>query len=68
MSAERHELEQLLTVGELAEKLRKTKVAIYLMAERRQIPHLKIGKSLRFRPSEIEAWLAEKGRESSNPK
>lgn len=60
MSSARHELEELLDVEDVGRILKKKRDAIYKMAERRQIPHYRIGKTLRFSPSAIQAWLAER--------
>lgn len=65
MSTARRELEELLTAEELAAILKKSVEAIQKDCQRGLIPHLRLGRLLRFRPSAIEAWLAEKGRESS---
>lgn len=51
-------LEELLTADELAAKLKTTRGAIYQRVEANTIPFIRIGRSLRFSPSAIEAWLA----------
>jgi len=54
------ETESLLTVHEVAELLRVPASWVYERTRRRgfeQLPHLKIGKYLRFRLSEIELYL-----------
>ncbi|UCG51022.1 MAG: helix-turn-helix domain-containing protein [Candidatus Latescibacterota bacterium] len=50
----------LWTVDEVARFLRCSKDAIYRMVERQEIPHIRVfkRKGLRFRPEEIEGWLA----------
>lgn len=48
---------QLLTVEELVQKLRLTKGAVYTMVARREIPHIKMGRRLRFDSEEISKWL-----------
>jgi excisionase family DNA binding protein len=48
---------RLLTVTELSPLLSITPGAIYMLIARRQIPHLKIGRRIRFDPAQIEAWL-----------
>lgn len=58
-------VEQLLTAEELATLLRKSPDAIYKMAERDQIPHIRIGRCLRFSPSAVNVWIAERARASS---
>ena len=39
---------------------------LYAKAAAGEIPHLKLGKYLRFRLSEVEAWLAQHRRGASN--
>jgi excisionase family DNA binding protein len=54
------EAERLLTVHEVAELLRVPVSWVYERTRRRgseRIPHLKMGKYVRFRPAEIEAYL-----------
>jgi excisionase family DNA binding protein len=40
---------------------------LYAKAAAGEIPHLKVGKYLRFRLSEVEAWLAQHQRGVSHP-
>lgn len=49
--------DKLMTAEELAQYLNLSKAAVYAMVCRRQISFLKIGRRVRFRESEIEAWL-----------
>ena len=50
-------LPQLLTIDQLAERLGvSTRHVRRLVAERR-VPYLKVGKFVRFDPSEIAEWL-----------
>ena len=30
---------------------------VYAYVERKQIPHYRLGRAIRFRPSELEAWF-----------
>lgn len=53
---------EILTVDEAAAFTGLAKQSIYGMTSRREIPHFKRGKSLRFRRSELEAWLLENRR------
>lgn len=55
---------KLLTVGELAEFLRVPKSWVYDRTYRDKIPHIKLGKLLRFDLEKIEEWLKEKERET----
>ena len=52
-------MSELLTVGETAELLRCSRAAIYKRIDRRQLPHIRIGRSLFFRRSELEKFLVE---------
>ena len=49
--------ESLLTMDDLCELLRVKKSYIYSLTFQKRIPHVKIGRHVRFRRSEIEAWL-----------
>jgi excisionase family DNA binding protein len=51
-------MNNLLKTDEVAELLKVKKSTIYSLVHRNKIPHIKIShKILRFRQSEIEAWL-----------
>jgi len=50
-------MENLLTVQELSKKLGLSKSTIYNYVHRSIIPHVKLGKAVRFTPSVIEKWL-----------
>jgi excisionase family DNA binding protein len=47
----------LLTVVEVAALLRMTPKAVYYLVEMRRIPHVKIGRSLRFQRDDVLAWV-----------
>ena len=50
---------QLLTVKELAEKLRCSTFQIYRLTGGRRIPFMRVaGGAIRFNPDEIDSWLA----------
>lgn len=49
--------EPLLTVEDMAQMLKSTRRGIYNRVHRGQIPHLKIGQRVYFRPDVIDAWL-----------
>ena len=49
--------EKLLTVDEISEALRVPKSWTYRKAREKEIPLIKVGKYLRFRLSEVLAWL-----------
>ena len=46
-----------LTVKQLAELLTLSEREIYKLAASNQIPHLKIGSSIRFEPTSVLSWL-----------
>jgi excisionase family DNA binding protein len=51
--------EELLTVEELCDLLKVTRSALYGMRYTRTAPPaIKIGRQLRFRRSDVEAWIA----------
>ena len=55
-------MEPLLTVEEAASFLKVKKSTLYTWAYRKQIPSQKVGKSLRFRCEDVEAWLKSQAR------
>jgi excisionase family DNA binding protein len=60
-------METILTVGDVAKKLKMSTSAIYKMAESGRIPSLKIGVCRRFTEEQIDAFLRSCG-EASNKK
>ena len=48
---------EFYTVKELAELLCVKPLTIYRMVQRKELPHYKIGRSVRFRRDDIEAYL-----------
>jgi excisionase family DNA binding protein len=53
---------RLLNVAEIAVKLGRTEKAIRRLVERRQIPHLRIGRRVQFCEGTIDRWLARHAR------
>ena len=53
-------MDKILTVPEVAKYLKLDKSTVYYMIQRKQIPHLKIGKSVRIRESDLLKWIEEK--------
>ncbi|MFH1096005.1 MAG: helix-turn-helix domain-containing protein [Candidatus Desantisbacteria bacterium] len=49
----------IMTVKELALYLRLHESSIYRMCQAGSMPAYKVGRSLRFRKEEIDAWLAQ---------
>ena len=50
-------LDRLLTVEEIASILNVKQSHIYTLTSQKRIPHIKMGKQLRFRESAINKWL-----------
>jgi excisionase family DNA binding protein len=51
----------LLTVKEAGDILRLNIFSVYAMARDGRLPTLRLGRRIRFRPEELEAWLAAGG-------
>ncbi len=49
--------DRLLSAPEVAERLQLTTDFVYALARRGEIPHLRFGRTLRFRAEAIETWL-----------
>ena len=55
---------EILTVDEAAACTGLAKQTIYGLTSRREIPHFKRGKGIRFRRSELEQWMLENRRKT----
>jgi excisionase family DNA binding protein len=55
---------RLLNAGEVAERLGMRIDFVYALARKDEIPHLRFGRTLRFRAEAIDRWLeaSERGR------
>ncbi|MBP6874766.1 MAG: helix-turn-helix domain-containing protein [Candidatus Eisenbacteria bacterium] len=56
ISSER-QIERLLTVREVCEVLHIGKTRVYAMAASGELPAVRIGSALRFRPEQLRRWL-----------
>lgn len=56
--------DRLLTVGEAARYLGYQPGTIYNKVSARTVPHIRLGRSLRFRKSELDRWVSERDAES----
>lgn len=56
-------MEDLLTIDELSKLLKLKKSTLYSWVHERRIPHLKVGRLLRFRRDSVEKWLKTQDRE-----
>jgi len=50
-------MEKLITVKDLSEWLQVSKSTVYQWTHAEFIPHYKMPKGVRFKPSEVEKWL-----------
>ena len=50
-------MDEIMTVPEVAKYLKISKAKIYYLIQRQQIPHIKIGRNVRVRESDLEKWL-----------
>lgn len=53
-------MQKLMTIKEMADYLRLSKVTVYKMTRQGKIPALKIGKQWRYNKSEIDTWVKQK--------
>ena len=52
-----HQLDPIMTVGEMAEYLKISRSKAYAMVARKEIPHIRIGKNVRIRVTDLVKWL-----------
>jgi excisionase family DNA binding protein len=50
-------MEEILTIPQVAKYLQISPAKIYYMVKRKQIPHIKIGRNVRIKESELQRWL-----------
>jgi excisionase family DNA binding protein len=50
--------ERLLTVREVAERLTVCAATVYGLCQRGELPHVRVSNAIRFRPADVEAFLA----------
>ena len=53
-------MENFLTVDELSEKLKVSRVWLYKLVREKRIPFYHVEKCIRFSPVEIQGWLQER--------
>jgi DNA binding domain, excisionase family len=52
----------LLTVREVAERLRVRPVTVYRLCERGELAHVRVSNAIRVRPEDVQAFIAAGGR------
>ena len=55
-------METIYTVPEVAEYLKMSKSKVYYLIQRREIPHIKIGRNVRIRQEDLLKWLEKRSR------
>ena len=50
-------MDEILTISEVAKILKMSKSQVYLLIQRRQLPHIKLQRNVRVRMSDLERWL-----------
>ena len=58
--------DRLLTAPEVAERLQLTTDFVYGLCRRGEIPHLRFGRTLRFRAEAIDTWLRDQEQDANN--
>lgn len=59
LHSERTHTEALWDVAAVGAYLNTTREAVYKLVERRQIPHIRLGRKILFHPAKIRKWLEE---------
>ena len=57
----------LLFASDVARRVHMTPAWVYAQARANKIPHVPLGRYVRFRPEQIDAWLAEMERGTIEP-
>jgi excisionase family DNA binding protein len=52
-------LEAILTVPEVAQYLKMSKAKVYYLIQRKHIPHVRIGRNVRVRESDLVKWIGQ---------
>lgn len=50
-------MDRIMTIPQVAEYLQISKSKLYWLVQTRRIPHLKIGRNVRVRESDLQKWL-----------
>jgi excisionase family DNA binding protein len=51
------QLDNIMTIPEVARYLKISKSKVYSLVQRRKIPHVRIGRNVRVRQSDLRAWI-----------
>lgn len=50
-------MDKIMTIPQVADYLQISKSKLYWLVQTRQIPHIKIGRNVRIRESDLERWI-----------
>jgi excisionase family DNA binding protein len=50
--------EVIYTIPEVARQLKLSTSKVYYLVQRREIPHVRLGRNVRIRAADLRAWLA----------
>ena len=50
-------MDEIMTIPEVARYLKISKSKIYYMVQKKQIPHIRLGRNVRIKESELLNWL-----------
>ena len=50
-------MDEILTIPEVARYLKMSKSKVYYLIQRKEIPHIKIGRNVRIKNAELVKWL-----------
>ena len=53
------ELDPIYTVREVSQYLKLSRSKIYYMIQRKRIPHIRLGRNVRIRQSDLINWLSQ---------
>ena len=57
--------DQIYTIPEVAAYLKISKSKIYYLVSKKEIPHLKIGRNVRIRRTDLQMWIEKQTNESN---
>lgn len=52
-------MEAIMTVPEVAQYLKLSKAKVYYLIQKKRIPHVRIGRNVRVRESDLVKWLSQ---------
>jgi excisionase family DNA binding protein len=50
-------METVWTIPEIAKHLKMSKAKLYYLAQRKQLPHIRLGRNIRVLDSQLNEWL-----------